>query len=61
MGINETDLIDAELNIFGREGVVVVLGPVVGAFGEMSSHVDLPADVIADALTADSCTAVLRG
>ena len=42
---------DAELCTFGRDGVV--LGPIVGAFGEMSSHVDLLADVIADALTAD--------
>ena len=40
----------AELNTFGRDGVV--LGPIVGEFGEMSSHVDRHADVIADALTA---------
>ena len=42
---------DAELTTFGRDGVV--LGPVVGAFGEMSSHFDLLADAIADALTAE--------
>ena len=42
---------DAELKTFGRDGVV--LGPIVGAFGEMSSHVDLLADAIADALTAE--------
>jgi len=39
------------LNTFGQEGVV--LGPVMGALGEMSNHVDLLADVIADALTAE--------
>ena len=42
---------DAEISTFGRDGVV--LGPIVGAFGEMSSHVDLLADVVAGALTAD--------
>ena len=42
---------DAEPSTFGRDGVV--LGPIVGAFGEMSSHVDRLADVIADALTAE--------
>jgi len=42
---------DAELNAFGRDGVVIV--PIVGAFGEISSHVDLLADAIADALTAE--------
>ena len=31
----------------------VVLGPIVGAFGEISSHVDGLADVIAAALTAE--------
>jgi len=36
---------------FGRYGLV--LGPIVGAFGEKSSHVDFLADVIADALTAE--------
>jgi len=40
-----------KLNTFGRDGAV--LGPIVGAFGEMSTHVDLLADVIADALTAE--------
>ena len=43
---------DAELNTFGRDEVV--LGPIVVAFGEMPSHVDLLADVIADALTAEN-------
>ena len=42
---------DAELSTFGRNGVV--LGNVNGAVGEMPSHVDLLADVIADALTAE--------
>ena len=42
---------DAELSTFGRDGVV--LGPIVGAFGEMSSQVDLLADAIAYALTAE--------
>jgi len=31
------------LNTFGQEGAV--LGPVVGAFGEMSAHVDFLADL----------------
>ena len=40
----------AELSIFGRDGVV--LEPIVGAFGEMSSHVGILAGVIAETLTA---------
>ena len=51
LGGDQQDEFDAELNTFGQEGVV--LGPVVGAFGEMSAHVDLLANVIADALTAE--------
>jgi len=51
LGGDQHDGFDAELNTFGQDGVV--LGPVVGAFGEMSHHVDLLADVIADALTAE--------
>jgi len=42
---------DTELSTFGRDGLV--LGPIVGAFGEMSSHVDHLADIIADVLTAE--------
>ena len=51
LGGDQQDGFDAELNTFGRDGVV--LGPIVGAFGAMSSHVDLLADGIADALTAE--------
>ena len=51
LGGGQRDGFDAELNTFGRDGVV--LGPIVGAFGDMSSHVDLLAGVIADALTAE--------
>jgi len=51
LGGDQQDGFDAELNIFGRDGVV--LGPIVGAFGEMPSHVYRLADVIADALTAE--------
>jgi len=51
LGGDQQDGFDAELSTFGQEGVV--LGPVVGAFGEMSVHVDLLANVIADALTAE--------
>jgi len=51
LGGNQQDGFDAELSTFGRDGVV--LGPIVGAFGEMSSHADLLADVIADTLTAE--------
>jgi len=51
LGGDQQDGFDAELNTFGRDGVV--LGPIVGVFGEMSSHVDRLADVIADALTAE--------
>ena len=51
LGGDQQDGFVAELNTFGRDGVI--LGPVVGAIGEMSSHVDLLADVIADALTAE--------
>ena len=43
--------IKLELNTFGRGGVV--LRPIVGAFGEISSHADLLADAITDALTAE--------
>jgi hypothetical protein len=39
------------VSIFGQEKAV--LGPVVGAFGEMSVHVDFLANIIAGALTAD--------
>jgi len=39
----------------------VVLGPIVGAFGEMSSHVDFLADVIADALTAQTSPTTVTG
>ena len=49
---------DAELNTSGRDGVV--LGPIVGAFGEMTSHVDLLADATADALTAEHPPLLLR-
>ena len=42
---------DAELRTFGRDGVV--LRQIVGAFVEMLSHIDLLADSIADALTAE--------
>ena len=51
LGGDQQDGFEAELKTFGRGGVV--LGPIVGAFGEMSSHVDLLADTIADALTAE--------
>jgi len=51
LGGDQQDEFDAELSTFGRDGVV--LGPIIGAFGEMSSHVDRLADVIADALTAE--------
>jgi len=51
LGGDQQDGFDAELNTFGQEGVV--LGPVVGAFGEMSAHLDFFANVIADALTAE--------
>jgi len=42
---------EAELSTFGRDGVV--LRPVVGTLGNVSTHIDLLADVIADALTAE--------
>jgi len=51
LGGDQQDGFDAELNTFGQEGVV--LGPVVGAFGEISTHVDFFANLIADALTAE--------
>jgi len=51
LGGDQQDGFDTELRTFGRNGVV--LGPIVGAFGEMSSHADLLADLIADALTAE--------
>ena len=51
LGGDQQDEFDAELNTFGQEGAV--LGPVVGAFGEMSAHVDFLANVIEDALTAE--------
>ena len=51
LGGDQQDGFDAELNTFGQEGAV--LGPVVGAFGEMSAHVDFLANVIEDALTAE--------
>ena len=51
LGGDQQDGFDAALITFGRDGVV--LGPIVGAFGEMSSHVDRLADVIEDALTAE--------
>ena len=50
LGGDQQDGFDAELSTFDRDGLV--LGPIVGAFGDMSSHVDLLADEIADALTA---------
>jgi len=52
LGGDQQDGFDAELNTFGQDGVV--LGPVFGAFGEIPSHVDLLADVIAGALTAEN-------
>ena len=56
LGGDQQDGFEAELKTFGRDGVVlrpIVLRPIVGAFGEMSSHVDLLADAIADAQTAE--------
>jgi len=54
LGGDQQDGFGAELSTFGRDRVA--LGPIVGAFGEMSSHVDLHADAIADALTAEHLT-----
>jgi len=59
LGGDQQSGFDAELNTFGRDGVV--LGPIVGAFREMSTHVDLLADVIADALTAEHLSCGNRG
>ena len=56
LGGDQQDGFEAELKTFGRDGVVlrpIVLRPIVGAFGEMSSHVDLLADAIADTQTAE--------
>ena len=47
LGGDQQDGFDADLNAFSRDGVI--LGPVVGAFGEISSHADLLADVITGA------------
>ena len=58
LGGDQQDGFDAELNTFGRDGVV--LGPIIGAFGEMSSHVNLYADVISDTLTAEHPPLLLR-
>ena len=51
LGGDQQGEFDTELSTFGRGGVV--LGQIVGAFGEMSPHADLLADAIADALTAE--------
>ena len=51
LGGNQQGGFDAELDTSGRDGIV--LGPIVGAFGEMPSHVDLLSDAIANALTAE--------
>ena len=48
------DGFDAELNSYGQAGKVV--GPVMGAFGEMSSDVHAIADVVAEELALEHCT-----
>ena len=58
LGENQQDGCDAELSTFGRDRIV--LGPIIGAFGEMSSHVNLYADVISDTLTAEHPPLLLR-
>ena len=45
---------DAELNSYGQAGKVV--GPVMGAFGEMSSDVHAIANVVAEQLTTKHYT-----
>ena len=52
LGGDQKDGFGAGLSTSGQEGLV--LGPVVGASGEMLAHVDFLADAIADALTAEN-------
>jgi len=54
LGRGQRGEFDAELSTFCQDGVV--LGPIAGAYGEISSHADLLADVTADALTAEHLT-----
>ena len=45
---------DAELNSYGQAGRVI--GPVVGAFGEMSSDVHTIAKAVAEELALEHCS-----
>jgi len=55
-GCNENNGFKARLNSFGQDGRV--LGPVIGAFGEMSSGVEHIAEKIATELASEHCTYV---
>jgi len=59
LGWDQQGGFDAELSTFGRDGVN--LGPIVGAFGEMPSQIDLLADVSADALRAENLSYTATG
>jgi hypothetical protein len=48
------DGFDAELNSYGQAGMVI--GPVVGAFGEMSSDVHAIAKAVAEELALEHCS-----
>jgi len=53
-GCNESHGFKARLNSHGRDGVV--LGPVIGAFGEMSDDAKHIADAIATELANEHCS-----
>jgi len=53
-GCNESHGFKARLNSHGRDGVV--LGPVIGAFGEMSDDIKHIADAIATELANEHCS-----
>jgi hypothetical protein len=53
-GCDESQGFKARLNSFGQNGVV--LGPVIGAFGEMSGDVKHIADAVATELANEHCS-----
>ena len=53
-GCDESQGLKARLNSFGQNGVV--LGPVIGVFGEMSDDVKHIADAVATELANEHCS-----
>ena len=52
-GGDSSDGFEAELSSYGKRGKV--LGPVVGAYGEMSDNIYVTAEAVAEELATEHC------